>query len=347
MDLGALRLIVWNLFPWALAFVLLGCDGAQLSNRDSMSAGAVGRPHLEAEPPALDLGTVGSLAAIPTTLSLRNAGNATAMVLGTRTGCRCVVAELADKELGAGEEVGLSISIDPAGYHGIVRLKLAIFWNSPEGAPLVVPIRMRVQDTLSVSLPAIDFETGLGTQPEPKTLRIRSLHDEPFAITRVQAPDYLASTVGAYDSSTGLCEVQFALAENSQLAVDEHKERIRIRTTDSRQEWLDLPSVVNIREVLTARPSSVYLHSVAPGTSQTFVVRVSRFDGAPFRISAVQTRTGAFRVRYKRGSSRHHALLCSVAPEHAGSVNDQLEVVGDRERREVVRVPIGYYADNR
>jgi hypothetical protein len=114
---------------------------------------------LVARPSALDLGVIGSLAPVESSIELFNAGRETIHITRVEGGCSCTVPQLEEKTVPPGKSIRLPVVYRPEGRRGAQHEEVKVYWGT---YGLFVPVRVVVEDSLEVAPMVLAFDGVAG-----------------------------------------------------------------------------------------------------------------------------------------------------------------------------------------
>ena len=315
-----------------LSINLWGCK-----NKEKRAAEKIG-PVLSVSSRSIDLGEVGSYAPVQLDIDLANSGDETAIVDRIDADCKCTVPELASKSLNPGASIRMPVHITTRDQEGIQNRRLSIFWNSKNQSPLTVDIAYRIRNDIEVSTPILAIEVGGGGERKEQEIRLKSMDGVPFQVLDVSFPDYLKCSVGEFEKESSSRIVKTDLVSRLELGL--HEGTIVLRTTARINEKIEIVTKVNVRCSLTSDMAAVYLGEIEKDAPVSFTVLVSRFDLKPFKIHRASMGLKDVRLSYPEGESSAISLKATLNPTESGPFADFLEVDGDSDKFENLRISV-------
>ncbi|MFW5804143.1 MAG: DUF1573 domain-containing protein [bacterium] len=169
--------------------------------------------------------------------TIKNEGGEKLIIESVYSSCPCVILDLTEKEIPAGEEALLKTTFDPTGYEGEVTKILTIKSNDPENPEKKIEAAITV---LGVANPDVDiseqtFDLGTFTREEIPTIQftISNTGDADLVIEEIVSEEIFSHNLEIPLTIPAEVEFQAEIQmDESQLKKGEFRKSIRIMTND-------------------------------------------------------------------------------------------------------------------
>lgn len=247
-------------------------------------------PRIEIEPKSLSVGEVFVGEDGKGEIKIRNTGEAELRILKIRSSCGCTAAKLkpTDQRIPPGGEVTLPVTMKPSKTrHGDRFVKsITIMSNDPLRPALPVRVEAQVKVGVDATPYTLIFKKMQYGEVRGKDLKLKSLTDEAFKITKIQGAS--GPVVLSYDRDLEAMEHTVKVSVGPLPDPNNMHLRLRINTTHSKTPTLYVPLLVEVEKLVTVSPPYLNLGRSEPGSTVERKVTFTTKDGQPVESVSVE-----------------------------------------------------------
>jgi hypothetical protein len=316
---------------------------------------AAAQPRISVESTSIDLGPMLSHRTADRTISIRNSGDEPLVIEWVETTCGCTAAELATKELAAGQTAPLHVTFNSEDSQGPQRKLVRIHSNDPQTpiCELTLTADVHVPVTLKPNKRRFDFgrvrpEKAKSQQLSFLSTDVDELHIEP---ADYPAQVYTLDLEPGYEDDPHQVLLRISIADDA--PAGSHRDFIQLSTNVPDQPTIDLEvEVWVVGEVFVDR-ERVRFGFVRPGQTMQEEIKVLAADeDVRFKVTSAEIDlpgfTAAVRERVPNAETwiqvRGEPLAADSAlvKENNGRMKGTLRIHTDLPDQPVLEVPLTY-----
>ncbi len=227
------------------------------------------------------------------TFTLRNTGGRSVRILRQSTSCGCVAAELAGREVAAGESVDVSVTADWSRADGARRDYVFLATDQTDSPVLMLTMRGVVELDFSLSSRTLDFGVLRSGQQEVRTVRLaaRGADGNPSVTTEVADQNVTVRPVaGRRDGGPG---VDYQVAVTGRRSYGGQSTAVTFHVQAEGAEPLTLMVTARHEGALQAHPRSVCLRAFGMRDVQRVPIEITSATANKPAVHLVWTGKGA------------------------------------------------------
>lgn len=241
-------------------------------------------------PTAIDFGALKPHESRRQEIVVKNTGSAVLKIHDVETTCGCTVAEMAKKELAAGESTTLTVNFDSKEFRGPQTKHVTIFSNDPTNGSydLVIKANVKVPLYWDSELRTIGFEITRAGKTNSKVWNFWT-EDVPALQMKVQTkPDWVdIAVVNGVDGNKQKSRVTFTLRADT--PAGRHRGDIVLSTNVPGEPTFSAETATTVVQDLLLGSDRVAFNYVQPGQKLLHRIRVSPADkGIRFKLTKAE-----------------------------------------------------------
>ena len=264
-------------------------------------------------------------------------------IAGVRASCSCTTPEIKTGTLKTHQKGAIIAKYNTAAFLGPKSATLTVTIDKPFLAEVQLNVRGFIRGDVTLQPGSVDFgpiDQGSGAE---RTITVSRTGRKDWRITEVRSfNSHLSATATELNRGTVQVTYQIAVHLDRNIPAGYLAENLTVVTNDSQSPEIQVPVGGNIRDQISASPTSLFLGVVEPGqkTIKQIVVRAKE----PFRVTEATCQGLGFEVTMPDGAaekSLHLVPVTFVAPQQSGRVETTIYI----ETSHGAVTPVRAYAD--
>ena len=201
---------------------------------------------------------------------VKNVGKSNLLIEDIRPDCGCTIAVTNDKTVVPGSETVVKVGFDTIGFSGSKTRVIRLFTNDPKQPVAFLRLEGTVMAPVIADPPRLYFGNIESGKKDSKKFKLRL--GEKVKIENVSSDNEALTVAVSEGSKSKGNEIEYTATLGESIAAGPFRATIKVKTTDSRDSYINIPVFAGVKGEISSLPSEVSF-GLLPGPLTEEVVK--------------------------------------------------------------------------